>query len=315
VAPKVGILIATYSRPVELGETLESLRSISTPISHIVVCDASPREIGLQVEEICNSFQGEPRVQYLRSSIGSSCVQRNIAAEWLLSQGVEFIQVLDDDTQPAPDYISRLLDILQRKPNAIGASGVTSPWSEDNSKAAKAYKFIYWLFGLEGYKAGQVSRAGCGIPANRHTGEIQQTQWLFGCSLWKAEIFQKQTYLPQLPGAALFEDTEFSVRAAKIGSLFVDPNAELRHGYSPNQRPNHVLYSYRFSRNRWFVVSAMPRPIVSKSWYWVSVAFLTLLQSLLALKTVGTSGRQEAWQVARSTLLGSLDALKNKQPL
>ena len=129
----VGILIATYGRPDELTETLRSLAVLDSPVEKIVVVDASPDPTRHEVEAAVLKASDFLPVEYLYSYIASSCVQRNIGATRLLDYGVDYIQVIDDDTRPSPDYVSRLLKLLNSFPNAVGASGVTVPFGKSTS--------------------------------------------------------------------------------------------------------------------------------------------------------------------------------------
>lgn len=312
---KVGILIATYGRTVELHETLLALLNVTSKVAAIVVCDASPKAIAPEVENICNALKGVLPITYMYSDIASSCVQRNLAAERLLNlrSDLDYIQVLDDDTSPEPKYIEKLVNLLEANPSAVGASGMTTSKVREKSTIEKIYSLAYWCVGLESFKAGKVSRAGCGMSARAGRDEqVQRVEWLFGCSLWRAEIFKSIGYLETLPGAALFEDTEFSIRASRLGELLVDPSAILNHSYSSVQRPNLPLYAHRFSRNRWYVMRAKRKIFFGFFWYLLSVLFLAAIYLVASLRAEKHSDRLELRAAFRSTLRGAWDAATSR---
>jgi GT2 family glycosyltransferase len=314
---KLGVLIATYGRPLELRETLDSLLDITSPIAALVVCDASPKPLALEVESVCMEFVGRLPITYAYSDVASSCVQRNLAASRLfdICPDLDYIQVLDDDTSPESDYIEKLAELLESDPTAVGASGMTMTSVEKKTGKARAYSYAHWLVGLESRKPGKVSRAGCGMPARAGLQEpVQSVEWLFGCSLWRAEIFKSLRYLDVLPGAALFEDTEFSIRASFLGALLVDPSAVLNHGYSSVERPNLPLYAHRFSRNRWFVLVAKRRLYFDVFWYVFSVLFLSAVYLGASLRAETKSQRNEFLSASSATLRGAWDVVLSRQP-
>ena len=102
---KLGVLIATYGRTVELRETLDSLLAVTSSITALVVCDASPQPLAGEVENVCKMFSGRLPITYVYSDVASSCVQRNVAASQLLRicPELDYIQVLNDDTCHEPD--------------------------------------------------------------------------------------------------------------------------------------------------------------------------------------------------------------------
>lgn len=314
---RVGAVISTYGRKFELEVTLKSLLSITTSLEAIVICDSSPRPLAFEVQEICTNFQGRLPVTYVRSEIASLCVQKNTAIKKLLElcPNLDYVQVLDDDTMPEEDYIEKLVTLLDCHSDAIGASGMTTKNAPQQSFIERGYSLVYRLVGLESKLPGRVSRAGCGMPALPGLdAKIQQVQWLFGCSLWRSSIFGTLRYLDILPGSALFEDTEFSVRASKLGTLLVDPSAILNHAYSSVERPNLPLYAYRFSRNRWFVLRARGRLHVDGFWYWLSVIFLATLYLLSALRAKKSNDMSELFLACSATLTGAWDVLLKRPP-
>lgn len=315
---KVGVLIATYGRTAELEETLNSLIASSTEISALVVCDATPAPRALDVQTVCLSFADRLPITYVYSDVASSCVQRNIAAEHLLAicPDLDYVQVLDDDTCPEPHYMEKLASLLDARPEAVGASGMTITSITARTRIEKMYSFVHWLVGLESRSPGKVSRAGCGMPARPGRDEpVQVVEWLFGCSMWRANIFKSLRYLDRLPGAALFEDTEFSVRASAYGSLLVDPSAVLNHSYSSIERPNLPLYAHRFSRNRWYVLVAKKKLYLDFLWYFLSVMLLASSYFVASLRSRDQAESKLLALAALATLRGAWDGLVDKEPI
>jgi GT2 family glycosyltransferase len=305
----VGVLVATYGRPAELDALLNCLTLQSEPVAIAVVVDSSEDAISKINQRICGGSYGFP-VKYIKCDIPSSTVQRNIGATFLLNSGVDLIQILDDDTQPASNYISKLKSVIASKPNAVGASGVTMPAPAELNMLGRLKKALFVLVGLESLSPGTVSLAGCGIPVSRKNRGVQRTEWLFGCSLWKASVFQSQQFNPRLRGAALAEDLHFSMLAARNGTLWVDATAELWHSYSQVERPDESLYAYRFARNRWFVIVDKTNYRVSTMFYVASnltLAAITLLRGIVSADKV-------LYVASGNYVIGMLHAWQGRQP-
>lgn len=307
--PRLGVLIATFNRPEELSKVLSALPLSTTHIDKVVVVDASSGDLQKRTERICNQ-QPTLDLTYVRSNVGSLCYQRNLGKALLLDAGMDFIQVLDDDTVPSERYLELLSDRLSIDPELRGVCGVTYPL-DHGSTSSRLKKFAFWLIGLESYRQGSVSRAGCGMAPN--SVSEQYTDWIFGCSMWRADVLSHQDYLGELPGSSLFEDVEFSIRAARDGRLAVLPHAILNHLYSQVERPNEVLYNYRFSRNRWYVINALGRTS-GPMWYWISVITLGAWQLLRALSESRPTIRRLQLDAAMATFSGAIAAMKNHPP-
>lgn len=307
--PRLGILIATFNRPDELNKVLSALQKARAQIAKVVVVDASTGDLQAQTEQVCKQRLGFD-LKYVPSEVGSLCYQRNLGKTFLLNDGIEFIQVLDDDTVPTANYLELLSQRLSADPGLNGVCGVTHPLNH-GSTSSRVKKFVFWLIGLESYKQGSVSRAGCGMAPN-HLNE-QPSEWIFGCSMWRADVLARQDYLGELPGSSLFEDVEFSVRASRSGGLGVVPSAILNHLYSQVERPNEVLYNYRFSRNRWYVVKALGRAS-GPVWYWISVVVLGVWQLMRAMSEPQSDARRLKLAAGKATFSGAIAAMKNLPP-
>jgi len=310
----IGVLIASYRRPDELRKVLEAVANSSCDVKCVVIVDASPLDVKPAVERVVKESALKGKIHLLHSERASLCHQRNLGIRELQRSGVDLVQILDDDTSPTPDYIAKLSQVMSAHPGAIGASGLSSDLIDNNNKTKIIGKFVYWLVGLEAYRSGSVSRAGCGIPADVSGPDLQKVDWLFGCSMWSIRVFDTLSYLDELPGSGLFEDVYFSIRASQIGELYVSPSARLEHTLSDIGRPDLDLYSYRFSRNRWFVARAHHRPRQTAFWFMISVAFLTLVNLSKSFHAKDQVLRSQYRTAALRTLQGAADAVRQFDP-
>ena len=297
------VVIATKNRPVELMKTLASVYKENQRVFHVVVVECLPDVRSLietRVREL-TSLRG--LVTTIESGHCSSSTQRNVGVGMAQSLGPRYIQILDDDTVPSGGYIDKLAHILDEEADVIGASG-----SDLDLRSGKyAPNMLMTLIGLDSAKEGSISRAGCGIPV-RSLNTRKSVEWLFGCSLWRSEVFEQVAFNDELPGTALGEDLIFSYQASKLGRLVCDSSIPLDHSPSHEGRPDPYLFAYRFSRNRLIAVGIMNSRLRSLN-YHLSVHVLSAIYLYQYLR-----GDKFALESFRGTLQGYFDGILGKKP-
>lgn len=246
--PSIAVIIATRNRPDHLAGVLEGLAGQSVRPTIVVICDSSDPDQSAATDAAANA--SSLRVHVTHTTVKSLTSQKNKALDVLQTQGpVEFVQVLDDDTVPDPRHLETLSRTLRENSTAIGVSGVTVPLWRPIDKGPLG-NLVMRVCGLSSNRPGAVTAAGVGIPVMTWVPEIQSADWLFGCSMWRASIFEKERYASDFLGSGLGEDVEFSTRARRHGCLLVNPNAKLDHASAAEGRPDAYLEAYRFVRYR-----------------------------------------------------------------
>lgn len=250
--PLIAVVIATRNRPETLNRVLVGIAAQTLlPIS-VTICDSSDDSLASEVQDIVNKSSLKPFL--ILSKEKSLTRQKNVAIRHSLRiEGLDYIQILDDDTVPVIDYLAKVSALLESNSNAVGASGITVPVpAKQNVNYLR--NLLNRLVGIESNKRGVITSAGIGIPVDVRASKIQKSNWLFGCSMWRVLVFQKSSYEEQFMGSCLFEDVEFSIRQRHLGDFWVDPSAhliDLRHNESRMESENDY---YRFVRNRLVVV-------------------------------------------------------------
>ena len=299
-APVVAVAIATRNRPDHLAQVMNALSAQTVRPTVVVVCDSSDPE---RFEATSRVVNGSTLESFLvQSSVRSLTVQRNLALDKLQSrQDIEFIQILDDDTVPDAMHLETLSATLRENATAVGASGVTIPLWKPMDKGPIG-NTLTRICGLSSNKAGSVTAAGVGIPVKTWLHEVQAAEWLFGCSMWRAHIFDKERYASDFLGSALGEDVEFSTRAARHGRLLVNPRAMLDHASASEGRPDAYLEAYRFVRNRRRVARNV------QSWRTGPSFILSLALILASRLTKGQAGLHSI----KGTVRGVLDEIEGR---
>ena len=252
-ASKVAIVIATYNRPNSLVKVLQALQLQTLTPDQIIVVDASPGATH-ETPEYLAKF----KLTYLVASKGSLPAQKNQAIEYLLAnwQG-DFVQILDDDTQPNPNFLELLASTLESNAELVGVSGfffsdkpnyVNSVWKRQ-AGVRRVKQIIFSAFGLDSAQPGIVTRGGIGTFPDPLRG-VSYVEWLHGPAMWRRSTFFQQMYNGSLPGSALCEDLDFSTRALSLGKLAAVGAATIDHEMSLDNRPDWPLHYYRFARNR-----------------------------------------------------------------
>lgn len=111
---RVAICVCTHSRPQGLSQLLVDmqdidLRGYNPDWVELIVIDNSPNS---ETREIC--AQAAPRlpirIHYTQEAESGITYARNHAVAVALERGADFVAFIDDDDQPRPDWLIRLLD-------------------------------------------------------------------------------------------------------------------------------------------------------------------------------------------------------------
>ncbi len=248
------VIIATRNRYESLGQVLTALTEQSLKPQWVVIADSSEGSFKDEVRSICADANfNSLNIHFLDANFHSLTRQKNHAVEWLMANWEgDYIQILDDDTVPPSEYLAELSQFLDCNESFIGVSGITH--DPTDSRTPRSLKFeLARIFGLESTKSGSITRGGIGTFTTDGHQVSAPVQWLHGCSMWRATVFERIRYLDRLEGSALCEDLEFSIRASRLGELAVLNQSRLKHEMSLIGRPDDFLHYYRFARNRAFV--------------------------------------------------------------
>jgi GT2 family glycosyltransferase len=307
----VGVVIGTFQRPDQLERTLIALSRSSKEPGPVIVVDSSSADFADSTKVVCEQVSKLGlNVTYLHTETKSLTVQKNLGIQRLLELEVDYIQVLDDDTAPRENFLELLSSHLQKNAEVVGVSGVAPVEGLQNHSPLVRLPFV--VAGLDSYRPGSVSAAGVGIPVNcKQSGPIR-TEWLIGCSMWRASVFEVELYNETLRGSGLFEDVDFSIRARRFGDLSVVCDAVLDHSMSPSFRPDLGLYHYRFSRNRWLVMRSLRAGLFRHGVFLFSMIFMGLY--LLFKWATTPFERKIYWNAVKQNLSGYLAGARNTPP-
>ncbi|MFA5784677.1 MAG: glycosyltransferase family 2 protein, partial [Phycisphaerae bacterium] len=136
---KVSVIIATYNRPVEIREAIESvLAQTLKDYELIIVNDGGSGEL----ETIVKSY-GSDKIRYiaLEKNIGHYAAT-NLAIE--MSRG-KYIAYLDDDDVYYPEHLEKLAEVLDNSPQKLVYSNTNAVEGKTvDGRFVEERKFYYW---------------------------------------------------------------------------------------------------------------------------------------------------------------------------
>ncbi|GAL71411.1 glycosyltransferase family 2 protein [Jejuia pallidilutea] len=207
---------------------------------------------------------------------------------------------LDDDVVLETNYFKALLNTYKIHEDALAVGGyITNEvhWEKSSSSNSKdkfyidgwqrseptRFKVRRWFGLLTDTPPAVLPSFGHGrsvsfLPPSGNIYGVEQI--MGGVSSYRKDVFEKLTFSTYFEGYGLYEDTDFSLRIAKIGKLYVNTNAKLTHYHEPSGRPNYFKYGVMVIRNGWYVWRVKyPKPSFKARIKWNTTAgLLTLIR-------------------------------------
>lgn len=264
------LVICTYMRPKALVTLLESVALQSLYPNEILIIDGSTNN---ETEEALNKKRFK-NLNYYKVDVSNRGLtkQRNFGIK-KVSNDINVVCFLDDDVVLEADYFEQLISTYTIYPNAFAVGGYITnevQWEvSDNTNNPSKFYFDNWMrkepsrfkirrkFGLQpdtnpGFLPTFAhGRSVSFLPPSGKIYEVEQI--MGGVSSYKKEVFDKLSFSTYFEGYGLYEDTDFSLRLAKIGQLFVNTKARLAHYHNASGRPNQFNYGKMVVRNGWYI--------------------------------------------------------------
>ncbi|SDZ05456.1 Glycosyltransferase, GT2 family [Flavobacterium aquidurense] len=259
-------------RPEPLLTLLQSVQKQTLYPHEILIVDGSTNN---ETEAILSLNQFENLKYFLVDNQNRGLTkQRNFGIQ-KVSDYVEIVCFLDDDTVLEPDYFEILLKTYGIFPEALGVGGYI--YNEIKwEKTSKDYIPKISEFYFDGWKRKDGSRfilrkklnldSDCMpgfsplfshgrsvgfLPPNNEVYEVEQL--MGGVSSFKKSVFEKLSFSTYFEGYGLYEDADFTLRVAKIGKLYLNTGSKLHHFHAESGRPNQYQYGKMVVRNGWYV--------------------------------------------------------------
>jgi GT2 family glycosyltransferase len=224
----IGVLIASYRRPVPLVTCLESLaQQIHPPHEVIVVLRNDDSEARQAISNLTTPFP----LKIVFTNVPGTVAARNAGLDACTS---DVLAILDDDTKPHPEWLKRVLARFQEDPTLGGLGGRDRCFDGRafDDRQASVVGRIQWYGRMIG---------------NHHLGfgEIREVDFLKGANMsFRSEAFANLRFDPRLKGtgAQPREDTAFSIAVKASGwKLAYDPAAAVDHYAAQREEARHYV--------------------------------------------------------------------------
>ncbi|MFG6687643.1 glycosyltransferase family 2 protein [Mariniflexile sp. HNIBRBA6329] len=264
------LIVCTYMRPKPLLKLLQSVLKQTLYPNDILIIDGSTNE---KTEAILkeNIFSNLRYFKVDETERGLT-KQRNFGISKIAEES-EIICFLDDDIVLEPAYFENLIKTYSEKPDALAVGGyitneVTWEASDDRNHPSTFY-YDGWmrneslrfrlrkLFGLQpDMPPGFLPTFGNARPISYlpPSNKIYAVEFFMGgVSSYRRDLFNKIKFSNYFAGYGLYEDLDFCLRVANIGTLYLNTKARLKHFHEAHGRPNQYKYGIMVVRNGWYV--------------------------------------------------------------
>jgi GT2 family glycosyltransferase len=321
------LIICTYMRPQSLLKLMQSVAKQTMYPNEILIIDGSTDD-KTEVVLKANIFKN---LTYLKVEEGNRGLtkQRNFGIQQA-SKVSEIICFLDDDIVLTPHYFENLLATYNIYPDALAVGGyITNEviWKpSDNQSNPSKFYYDRWMrnepsrFKIRRFFRLLPDAEPGFMPTFSHgrsisflppSGKVYRVEQLMGgVSSYRKTIFNTLKFSTYFEGYGLYEDADFSLRLAKLGSLYVNTSAQLLHNHEGTGRPNKFQYGKMVVRNGWYVWRVKyPNPAMKATLKWHLTTLL--LTKIRLLNVVTTSNRKEAFTESLGRIVGWFSLIFN----
>jgi GT2 family glycosyltransferase len=210
-------LVLTRNRKALLFECLSGLRRMTVPATRIVIVDnasSDGTEDALRAEGVLD----QPDVVYVRleentGSAGGYSKGIEVARE----QPVDWIWIMDDDAEPEPEALERLL---------------ASPYAREERTAALASAVVVPSGDVDVLHRGRIRRFLRELPASEYLpgNHVALGYCSFTGMMVRAEVARAEDP-PRADFFIWFDDVEYSIRLRRHGEIRLVPESRMGHKF------------------------------------------------------------------------------------
>ncbi len=237
--PHVTIIVLNWNGGRETLDCLASLRRVDYPRFDVVVVDngsedGSPRAIRERFPEVTLIETGE--------NLGFTG-GNNVGIRHALERGSDYLLLLNHDTEVAPDFLTRLVEVTEAEPDV----GMAGPLIYYHARP----DHLWSAGGIVDRRRGEARMLGIGQRVDGAFRQVREVDFVSGCALLvKAPVVARIGLLDDR-FFAYYEEVEWCWRARRAGyRIVVVPQARVWHKISPEARAASPTVHYYMTRNR-----------------------------------------------------------------
>lgn len=242
--PRVGIVILNWRRIDHTLACLASLAQLRYPSIDVIVVDNG--DSGRLPKLIQQSFPSTIVVEPKRNLgfAGGS----NLGIDVALRRGADYVLLLNDDTEVAPDLLTILVDEAEADPK-IGVLGPSIYYFDEPS--------VIWSAGGDVGRFGEVRHRQVDERNDNPAPVVQDVGYVTGCAMLVRRAVIDRVGVLDERFFAYYEETEWCARARRAGFRIVYvPTGQVWHKITRTQRGATAFYQYLMTRNRLLYLKA-----------------------------------------------------------
>ena len=238
----VVIIILNWNNPEDTLACLRSVAKLDYPeLSTIVVDNGSTDDSVMRIRT------AYPHVEMIETGENLGFAEgNNVGLRWAMERGADFICVLNNDTEVASDFITRLAEEAESDPS-IGIVGPKMYFFEPSDMVFAAGSLVEWDKGILNQRGIWQKESIVGPLYSDHPEDVD---FIIGCGvLIKRTMFERIGLLD--PRYYLnYEDVDLCIRASLAGyRVRYTPRAILRHKVSASLGQGSPRNTYYMTRN------------------------------------------------------------------
>ncbi|MFZ6028807.1 MAG: glycosyltransferase family 2 protein [Chloroflexota bacterium] len=237
--PSVLIIILNWNGKEDTLACLKSLGQIDYPNAGILVIDNASSD-----DSVAALRAAYPHIRRIENAANLGFVGgNNQGLETAVQEGYDYALLLNNDTEVAPDFLSRLVQAAHADPEI----GITGP---------QIYYFarpeVLWSAGGRiDWQRGETSMIGIGLTQSGQSTAPYGVDFVTGCALLIKTSVVAQVGPLDERFFAYYEETEWCVRVARAGyRILLVPAAKIWHKISAEAREASPRVHYYMTRNQ-----------------------------------------------------------------
>lgn len=237
--PRVGIVILNWRKPAEIIDCLASLGRQSYANYEIIVVDNDSRNGSL---ERIRALYPAVRVVENDHNLGFAGGS-NVGIREALARSAQYVLLLNDDTEVAPDMLSQLVAVAEADPG-VGIVGPSILYFDPHD--------TIWSAGGAVDRYGSARHLHVDAPARvLETIQVSDVDYVTGCAMLISRQVLDAVGALDERFFAYFEETELCARARRAGfRIVLVPHARMWHKIGQTERAQSRFYLYLMARNR-----------------------------------------------------------------
>jgi len=248
--PHISVVMPTINRPQDVERALSSIIHVDYPSWDMMVVDQSDNA---QTREIVQRYAAAlPQLHYRHVQLKNCSQARNVGIE---STSGEILVFLDDDCTVRPDWLTQIVAVLDRHPNAAHGYAAVLPPASYSERSTEGYWPSYPTMGEIEIRAKGNLRANIRLPHLLGMG---------ACMFVRREVTRSVgRFDVHFGGGGRFpshEDGDYSYRAFRAGFSFVHAPTVIVDHYGMRDfqsgAASRLLRSYAFGRGA-FLMKAL----------------------------------------------------------